>query len=247
MRSVYFFTLHKCASSLFGRRVLPAVQGLRHMNHAAGIFRAEADAAPTPVVFHDEGFIYGPIRLSAPKDGPVYHTLVGPAVERCLAGDCVVLIMVRDPRDILISEYYSFGSTHGLSRQPDIAAVQTQIRERIRGMTLDEYLLDRAPVAAENFAQLHRLAIASPQGDVLKYEDLVENFDGFTRQLTRWVDLAPETIADMHEQSRPRATEDPHSHKRSGKVRAYMEKLEPSTIRELDRHLGDALTAFGYR
>jgi hypothetical protein len=39
--SVFFYTFHKCASSLFARFVLPNVRGLRHENYAARIFRGE--------------------------------------------------------------------------------------------------------------------------------------------------------------------------------------------------------------
>jgi hypothetical protein len=222
------------------------VRGLEHANYAAHVFRDGEAHASDAIKFQDAGFVYGPIRLSAPKDGPVYRTVVEPAVDQCLSSGSVGLVMVRDPRDVLISEYYSFGLTHSLSKRPEIARVQLQIRERIKQMSLDEYTLDRAPVAAANFLELRRIADNCRQGTILKYEDLVEHFDRFAAQLTRWVDLDDETIARMYEESRPRSTEIPNLHKRSGRVRAYLEKLQPATIRDLNHLLGEALASFDY-
>lgn len=247
MKSVYFFTLHKCASSLFAKRILPMAVGLTHVNYAAQIFRYGEAAVSEAIVFRDEGFLYGPIRLSAPKDGPAYRAVVKPAIDQCLSDGCVGLVMVRDPRDILISEYYSFGFTHGISKHPEVSSWQLNVRENIASMTLDEYVLDRAPSVLANLLELYKISENCSQHEILRYEDLIEDFDLFVSRLSRHIELEAHVIADLHEQSRPREVEMPDLHKRSGRVRAYLDKLQATTIDKLDPLLDDVLTCYGYR
>ena len=71
--SVYFYTFHKCASSLFSRYVLRNIEGLRHVDYAYQIYCGKKIRE---VVFHEKGFVYGPIRLSARPVSTEYRILV---------------------------------------------------------------------------------------------------------------------------------------------------------------------------
>lgn len=73
--SVFFYTFHKCASSLFGGYILPNVDGLKHVNYARKIYTGEV-AAQEQVTFEKFGHIYGPIRISVGKDNPAKKILV---------------------------------------------------------------------------------------------------------------------------------------------------------------------------
>ena len=81
---------------------------------------------------------------------------------------------------------------------------------------------------------------------LLKYEDMIENFDGFFSDLNHFIPLQPHVKDDMFKRSRPEKTEDITKHKRSGKVGGYREKLQPETITELNDQLSDILRRLDY-
>ena len=80
----------------------------------------------------------------------------------------------------------------------------------------------------------------------LRYEETIDDFDPMFEQLSDFVGLNKSLHEKMLAQSRPNQTEDVSSHKRSGKNRAYLEKLKPETIKELNNILAPTLEKFGY-
>jgi len=110
LESIYFFTLHKCASTLFSSFVLKNLEGLTHVDYAKDLTsgrRSPRKALP----FHDYGIIYGPIRLSNDPENLISRHLIKPIYSPDFLTDKRAVFFVRDPRDILVSAYYSFGYT----------------------------------------------------------------------------------------------------------------------------------------
>ena len=139
--SVYFFTFHKCADKLFSDLVLKNVDGLLNRDYAFEIFSGKR-RPQNNLRFQDNGFVYGPIRISADDKGPIYRNLVIPTIDHGFIKDKIALFLVRDPRDIMVASYYSFGASRELSTVKEIRRNQQARREKIRGQTLDEYVLD---------------------------------------------------------------------------------------------------------
>ena len=87
---------------------------------------------------------------------------MAPAIAKCINGRGKALFMVRDPRDVLVSQYYSFGFTHGISNEPGIRTSQNEIRQKIKTTSLDEYCLSFAKRTEEEFLKLRQLADMYP-------------------------------------------------------------------------------------
>jgi hypothetical protein len=172
---------------------------------------------------------------------------VKPTSDHAFIRDKIALFFVRDPRDILVSSYYSFGFTHGLSRVEEISARQKAVRRIIREQTLDEYVLQSAETQIRFFSILYDLSNACELSVILRYEDMIDNFDIFAEQLLRYVRLGDDVIQSIYEKSRPKKTEDTTSHRRSGQVQGFRHKLDEGTIDALNRKLADTLSLFGYR
>jgi hypothetical protein len=243
--SVFFYTFHKCASSLFARFVLPNVRGLRHENHAARIFRGEL-TDPGEIRFEQHGFVYGPIRLSTHSGGRERQLLTDGCSTEAFVRTRRCVLLVRDPRDILVSAYHSFGFTHPWSPDPGIRAQQEQRRAVISAQSVDEYALESAPELAGRYLQAQRLIRAGGRFTTLRYEDMVDSWSTFERGLREQLDFAPEVLAEIHARSRPREGEDAAAHKRSGKVGSHRAKLAPATVAAIDDIMHAALDAFGY-
>lgn len=244
-RSVYFFTLHKCASTLFGSYILRNVEGLENINYASQIYSGRISSSEA-IIFEKKGFVYGPIRISDGESSPVGRMLVKPTINPDFIRDKRALFLVRDPRDILISSYYSFGLTHDLSTVDEIRNVQEKIRKEISEKTLDQYVLDEAEKQVFYFNALYKVKSNCENSVLLKYEEMIEDFEVFIDKLLKYLPLEKSIIQGIYDKSRPRNIEDLASHHRSGNVRGFKHKLKESTVRDLNVKLADTLTLFEY-
>lgn len=242
--SLFFYTLHKCASTLFSDCILKNIEGLKHVDYASQVYNGVIP--DTAVSFSNRGYVYGPIRLSTGPVSPVYRALVGPASKIDFIRDKKAIFFIRDPRDILVSTYYSFGFSHGLSPLEFIRLRQLANRERIQKMTLDEYVIDSAPKVIKSFDRVYELSQACSRCVVLKYEDLVDQYDLFIKEFRKYASISDDVERRIYEQSRPVRKEDTTSHRRSGQVKGFQGKLQEQTIRTINDCLGDVLTRFGY-
>ena len=89
---------------------------------------------------------------------------------------------VRDPRDILVSEYFSFGWIHSTSDTP-----LSDRRIEIQQMSIDDYVLRQSqecswPLEAK-FAPLLEHELDPEREVVVRYEDMVTRFPKWCRQV----------------------------------------------------------------
>ncbi|MGB1249185.1 MAG: sulfotransferase domain-containing protein [Candidatus Promineifilaceae bacterium] len=243
--SVYFYTFHKCASSFFGRYVLNNANGLEKVGYAGRIYSGQWDLDKA-LIFRDRGFIYGPIRLSADPEDRVGQHLIKPTSGASFVRDKTAIFFVRDPRDIMISAYYSFGFTHLYSPVEETKQRQVVKREQIQQMTLDEYVLTEADRQVVLFQQLYDLSVACKRSAIFKYEDMIDKFDVFAEQLCQIVSIDDAVVQTIYRDTRPRQIENTADHRRSGRVQDYKHKLEPATIQAVNKKLAGILTLFDY-
>ena len=241
--SVCFYTFHKCASSLFSGYVLKNIEGLRHVDYAKQIYRGGKIGNLT---FDKSGFVYGPLRLSIDPVLPAQKRLLDLVSDNDFIRGRISLFLVRDPRDILVSAYYSFGYTHGVSRVKEIRERQEQTRNEIQGKTVDEYALDAVRTMLGHFETAVELNEACPRSVVLKYEDMIGNWDCFANDLTQYMEINQAVLTQIYERSRPREKEDLSSHRRSGEAAGFRGKLKEETLASLNRSLKEVLQRFQY-
>jgi hypothetical protein len=246
--SVYFYTFHKCASTLFSSYILKNIEGLQHIDYEDLIYSGKI-AAGKKLAFKDRGYVYGPIRLSITPTNPlhpIYDMLTKRVIEHDFIRDKITIFFVRDPRDILVSSYYSFGHTHGFSKVKEIRDQEEATRSSIQAKSLDEYVLASAKVQAKNFKTLNELASACERSIILKYENMINNFDYFISKLSNHIHIEENVAREIYLRSRPKQQEDITSHRRSGQVGGFRCKLNEKTIDALNRSLEETLTIFGY-
>ncbi len=241
--SVYFYTFHKCASSLFSSYILKNIEGLCHIDYAEQIYKGEN---VDNVIFEKEGFIYGPIRLSVSPNYSVYEKLVKPASTNDFIKNKIAIFLVRDPRDILVSDYYSSGYTHGFSPVEEIQKAQKQRRNQVQSQSVDEFVLDNSSKVLSDFKTVDKLSKACNQGIILKYEDMIDNWDYFTKGLTKYIEIKEKVLTEIYKRSRPREKEFKMSHRRSGKPGNFRSNLNTSTVTFLNTKFEAVLEQFQY-
>jgi Sulfotransferase domain len=198
------------------------------------------------VTFEEKGFIYGPIRVSYRPVSPIYKRFVESASRSDFIRGKTAIFLIRDPRDILVSSYYSFGYTHGFSTVKEIEERQQQLRELIRRQTVDAYALEAANATLNHLHTIDRLAQACGRGIVLKYEDMILDWKKFSSGLTRYLDFDETVLHQIREQSKPLEREDLASHRRSGRPGAYRDKLSASTVEVLNATFASVFARFHY-
>ncbi|MEM6911660.1 MAG: sulfotransferase domain-containing protein [Verrucomicrobiota bacterium] len=251
-KSVFFYTFHKSASTLFSNFVLKQFQGLEHIDYAQEIYEGNLKRQ-TEIEFAKRGGIYGPLRLSlVPPKGvvashvPEFHWLVRDTatIEFVRRRRCI--FFVRDPRDIIISSYFSFLDSHGESPVAEIAQTQQKHRQTIAEQGMAEYAEKFSERLRFKFEVASQLLKASKNSLLLRYEDMVDDWEVFAKGLKRFVRIDPAALEELRSQSRPPEVVDAGRHQRSGKTRQYLEHFDEATLSKVNETLSGVLRSFRY-
>jgi hypothetical protein len=161
-----------------------------------------------------------------------------------------VVLVVRDPRDILVSDYYSIAYSHAI---PDGEKKEIYLsrRESALASPLDEYVLNSAPKLQSVFEKyaMHLFPVC-PSVHVARYEDMVENFPEWLDSLVSACGMEisktfRQNLVEKHEARRPKG-ENIHKHLRKGMPGEHREKLRPETVEQLNQIFKESLTRFNY-
>lgn len=246
--SAIFYTMHKCAST-FQAEVLEEIAkhtAYRHMDYANYIWalgdRINVGSPYEPflamnggVLFRKHGELYGPQRkyLSFPEQQKFKS-----------------IFFLRDPRDALVSSYYSFGFTHGIPRNEQAKEKFLANRKDIQGGDIDAYCLRDAEAwirpLFEGYADLYERL---EDKIFLSYDDYARDTRDFVRRLCEYLVISlPEyaVMALAHRAKPVRASAPVASHKRSGKSRQFVEELRPETVAQLNETLRPILDFWGF-
>jgi Sulfotransferase domain len=240
--------IRKCGSSLFNKLVkdLASLNNRRYVNVAGRYFTkniAPKDWIKDPAncVILYGGNVYGGFRLmpAAFASAPLFR-------------EGKKLLMVRDPRDAIVSEYFSNAYSHSIPQRTQEAAPITDLLEKRRREALDtkidEYVLERArSLLSAYLGYVNELNSASIT--VVKYEDYIfrkpdlirliaSDFDmrvddAQIATIMAWADILPEK-------------ETPTAFVRRVTPGDHREKLRPETIAKLNTIMKPAMETFGY-
>jgi hypothetical protein len=229
--------LHKCASTYLQKKfqqLAPQI-GLWPIDVHGYEFRS---GRKLDITLQPRGFFYGPYRaplaIRWPEDA---------------AGDFKMFLVVRDPRDILTSLFYSVAYSHSAPKAQKTRTQLDQSRARARQVGIDEFVREAAGEYRARFALYWQL-VETHQAYVTRYEDLVTEPD-------RWLDRLLDFLeADVPVRVRRHLIrpadfavkgENPNAHIRQVQPGDHARKLRSETIDWLNDQFRDVLTAFGYR
>jgi hypothetical protein len=158
------------------------------------------------------------------------------------------MLMVRDPRDALVSEYYSNAYSHSVPKAGETRGVMLSLRESALGTPIDAYVLERAAMLRQTLRDFTAL---KPDRcvKVIRYEDVITRKRELLYQLCSfyswpiseaqadaiigWADVFPEV-------------ERPTEFIRKVIPGDYREKLLPETLRSLNEFFASEMECFGY-
>lgn len=156
------------------------------------------------------------------------------------------IILIRDPRDILVSHYFSMKKSHTIP-EGKIGEKMLKQREKLQNMTVDDYVIDKANIFIDRFNKL-----ALIQDDCFKlfrYEDVVFNKVNWIKDILHFLEMELdsdqiETIAKKQDVFPSQENES--SHIRKVTPGDYQEKLKPETITKLNEIFAQILSKYNY-
>jgi hypothetical protein len=193
----------------------------------------------TDTLYVPYGYLYGGFRGLPPKT----------TIPQWASGRTILL--VRDPRDMVVSLYFSQAYSHtppGSAGQGKLRAEFYKKRERAISSSIDEFALENAKLISHIF-DLVRTKLHELDHKLYRYEDVI--FDKLN-WLSDMVDYLKIPAKQMHVQSIARRfdklpeTENPGEHIRNVKPGDHRNKLQYKTIMQLNDVWSGILSEFQY-
>lgn len=159
------------------------------------------------------------------------------------------IILIRDPRDCVVSAYYSFLKSHVISSgdETDAAFVIRQEREKHAETSIDDYALSEM---YRFVGELCGYAYFMHENALLfRYEDIIFDKRNFFMKVVGHLGLSFQEKAFETALGRVDIVptqEQADKHIRSVKPGNHREKLSQEAIRELNRRYSEVLSLFGY-
>jgi Sulfotransferase domain len=240
--------IRKCGSTLLNLlcRRLAALNNRRYLSvetffEENVIERIYLNDPALGAMLHD-GNVYGGFRMmpAALTDHPIFR-------------EGRKILLVRDPRDALVSEYFSMAYSHPVPTPTDsgspVTDMMQMLRQRALEVEIDTLVVERAPQMRKAF--LDYVAVARLAGTVLlRYEEYIFRKPEMVRLIAKqfgWTVDSSQIEQIMVEADQRPATEDPTAFVRRVTPGDHRIKLRPATITSLNQILKPAMEAFGYQ
>jgi hypothetical protein len=254
-RKVVAFTTHKAGSMVLHRVLKDVCELNRIPYHSPNVQRS---TLPFERIFAGYDFMakkdgcFGPIRFFVPT--------------KALA-QMRVILHLRDPRDVLVSMFYSYCYMHAGEIER-----HTGYRKAVAEAGIDRFVLDMVGkrfydyrgdygigsrykkdvgTVLDRYQRYLKELVDLPNTDLVSYEEMVLAFPSWLRKILAAFDLPNEeetgaVVAARHGNSVAAEEEDVWSHKRKVTPGDHREKLKAETIRQLDEIFAPVLERLGY-
>lgn len=238
MKRTHVVTFHKCGSNWFRRLFREA---------------ANANGANIEVTKPTSAEINTPVDRGADKTVSLHRTDIPDRVLAGAASGEPVLLCIRDPKDVLISQYWSWKNTH-VNNTPKIL----EARDQLNALSLQDGLLYLTTETLLPFCSAIKTwepQIREGSARLLKYEDLLEDFSGAMQIALEYarIPMLPQALDDMHEKysfrsvtKREAGVEKTSSHYRKGVAGDWRNYFDEPLVSAFDLVYGDLCAALGY-
>lgn len=250
-KSILLWTTHKTASTFIGKALKQITKNsdYKYYDYASSIwylgdslkienpFKVESDC---PFLFKDYGEIYGPLRTPFKIKGQENFNNI---------------FFLRDPRDLLISGFYSKSMTHELPTHKLIRKNFLEERSRIFEQGIDFYCLEYVDKwIIPFFKSYQEIRDNCPGSKFLSYEDFLNSPSNFLRKLCKFmnIEIKEENIKVLTKKALKPFKKNTFSknkkisHFRSGKNRQFEYEIKEKTLKEINEKLKDTLLYWGF-
>jgi len=241
-QSIIWFTAHKCAS-VYASEILQKLAedvGMIYRNYEGDLWEKGQslekliygnDSETINNMFKTTGHIYGPFRQ--------YYPI--PEMEKYK-----VILMLRDPRDVLTSLYFSMAYSHDIpeSQKTDLDSA----REYVKNKNIDDIVIEHSPWVRTTYEHYTKYLFGKNNVLFLSYEDMVTDFPIWLIELCKNLPIKPSEKLknELIDLAVFEVEENIYSHKRQVKPGDHRRKLKVNTIKQLNLELQDVLKIYGW-
>jgi len=250
-KSTLLWTTHKCAST-FISRVFSEIQkeyDIGCFDYASQIWSLgdainlkdpyEIERSAASLLYRKYGEVYGPLRT--PFTFPHRSELIN-------------VFFLRDPRDVLVSAYYSARYSHAAPPHSLLKRQFYKDRNEIRNTDIDRFCLQAMRIWVHPYyKQYSEMADASPWCHFLSYDYFANHTREFLAELFEAMgikNIKSETLDKLSERASPRKEnleQNIFEHKRSGRSRQFEAELKTETIDIMNNELADILQYWNFK
>ncbi len=243
--SVFLVGLPKAGSTLLNRLMQPITAaaglsfvGLQETMYTMGVAPREIPAAVN-AAFSPTGYVYGGFR-----------SLPGGFAIPAFAADRTILL-VRDPRDMLTSLYFSLASSHrppGTAVGETLATAFKEQRDEANRTSIDAFALEKADIVSGQFRRVAQRLSGVPH-KLYRYEDVVFEKMSWARSMIDYLGLSVPVSAiekAVEDNDLRPDLEDPTRHVRKVVPGDHREKLRAETILQLNSRFEPILRRYHY-
>jgi hypothetical protein len=236
--SVVFFSCHKAGSSI-GLKYLKKLareNEVKHINYDAYVSSVSPESKP---LFQDADFqkrayakqeyFFGCYRF--------YRNI--PNLD-----DYKVILLLRDPRDVLVSYYYSMKYNNTIHQKKGLV-----LRKRLQHVGLDDYVLEIVPRFKKVYEDYVTHLLGKENVYFSKFEDLLADSKKWLTEASDHCGM--ECSVELRSQiglgitAKPKK-ETKHKHHRKAQPGEFKEKLQDATIEKINKEFGEVIKALNY-
>ena len=159
------------------------------------------------------------------------------------------ILLVRDPRDAIVSSYYSFIHSHTVPISGSLRDRIIDDRLQFSDMTIEDFALKQVDTVRNSFNLYHQALTRNHLLKIYRYEDIIfEKFNWIVDMLAFLeISLDHHLIKEIVEKHDiVPVSEDKSNHIRKVTPGDHLEKLSPECIVQLNISLADILERYSY-
>lgn len=239
-QSIIWFTAHKCAS-VYAVEILQKLAedvGMIYRNYEGDLWEKgqsleklidSNDSETINNMFKTTRHIYGPFRQ--------YYPI--PEMDKYK-----VILMLRDPRDVLTSLYFSIAYSHAIPESQK-TELEDQ-RECVKNKNIDDMVIKHSPGVRITYEHYTKYLFCKNNVLFLSYEDMVTDFPKWLIELCKNLAIKPseQLINELIDWAKFEVEENIYSHKRQVKPGDHRRKLQVNTIKQLNLEFQDLLKIY---
>ena len=247
-QSILFFTTHKCASVYTGTILKSLTKNIAMIpidlesyvaeefdKQAKELSNQEKEEIIRTEFFQSKGYFYGPFRS--------YNWEIK-ALE-----DYKIMLMLRDPRDVLTSLYFSLAYSHSIPKGKKLGQRMLDKRKETLLISIDNWVLKAAPGYLSRYKYYCENLLGRPNVLFVKYEDMVNDFPTWLNSVIKSLkldDVDKRLVEKLINEANFDVEENINSHKRQVKPGDHRRKLKPETISQLNSTFSEVLDLLDY-
>ena len=163
------------------------------------------------------------------------------------------ILLVRDPRDAIVSEFFTVAFNHSIPKESSLNTGGAReklliTRELVKNQSIDEYVIKNA-VGLRNTLKAYVNLVNSPLTLLFRYEDVLFNKKQWIQEIAQFLNLEADEIIIQNILDRVDIVpdkEDPKNFIRKAVPGDHKNKLQPETIEQLNEIFAEVLKEFKY-